>query len=418
MTVLRVLLDAAPVGDRAQSWALFDSAGACVRKGRDRMPAWPGADRLEVVIAASQVRIAAIVLPPMLQSRIASAAAFALEDQLAGPNASHELAVSSQSQDGGVRVAIASRSLIDGIARGCPDATRMVAECDLALPASDWRWCSRDIGAPGFVRRPDGSAFPTDPPSADGELPAELALALQQARRADAAGVRVRAEAVGLRVRVDALIEAASASSLLARWQRATGVEFVPGVPWEWEAAGSKAFAAAIDMKPDLAAPSRASSRMKPGRLFAPALLLAAAALLLHVVASSIEWASLRLEAWREAREWMALATASGVPQDAAATPAAARIAFFKRYARVRHDHGLSAPEDALPLLARAAPALAMLPPGTVKRAVYADGHWTLDLALANPAAIGDLELRMRGAGVPTLVAPSSNGVRMRIGGS
>jgi hypothetical protein len=45
------------------------------------------------------------------------------------------------------------------------------------------------------------------------------------------------------------------------------------------------------------------------------------------------------------------------------------------------------------------------------------DGHWTLDLALANPAAIGDLELRMRSAGVPRCGA-IANGVRMRIGGS
>jgi hypothetical protein len=355
------------------------------------------------------VRIATIVLPPMPQSRIASAAAFALEDQLAGPNATHELAVSPHSQDGRVRVAIAARSLIDGIAQSCPGVTRIVAECDLASPASDWRWCARDFGTAGFVRRPDGSAFPTDPPSAEGELPAELALALQQARRADAAFPRVR---------VDAPIAPASAASLFARWQSATGVEFVQGVPWEWEAAGSSAFSDAIDLKRDRGASSKASTRMKPRRLFAPALALGAAALMLHVVASSIEWASLRLEAWREAREWMALATASGVPQDAAGTPGAARLAFSKRYAQIRHEHGLSAPEDALPLLARAAPALATLPSATVKRAAYADGHWTLDLALADPAAIGELESRMRSAGVPALVAPSSNGVRMRIGGS
>ena len=36
MTVLRVLLAAAPAADRAETWALFDAAGACVRKGRDR----------------------------------------------------------------------------------------------------------------------------------------------------------------------------------------------------------------------------------------------------------------------------------------------------------------------------------------------------------------------------------------------
>ena len=78
----------------------------------------------------------------------------------------------------------------------------------------------------------------------------------------------------------------------------------------------------------------------------------------------------------------------------------------------------MTAPDDALPLLARAAPALASLPAGSVKSAAYADGHWTLDLALANPAAIGELEARMRGAGVPALVAPSPTGARMRIGGS
>jgi len=409
MTVLRVLVDAAPAADRAQSWALFDTAGGCVRKGRDRMAAWPPADRTELVVAASQVRIATIVLPPMPQSRVASAAAFALEDQLAGPKATHHLAVSPRSQDGRVRVAIAARSLIDAIAKACPNAARIVAECDLATPAADWRWCSRDIEAGGFVRRPDGSAFPTDAPSADGNLPAELTLALQQARRSQATGARVR---------IDAPVAAASASSLLPGWQRATGVEFVRGMPWEWEAAEAKAFVDAIDLKPDRPESAKASTGTKRARLFAPALLLVAAALTLHVVASSIEWASLRLEARRDAREWMALAAAAGVPQDAMPTPDAARVAFSKRYARIRHEHGLSAPEDALPLLARAAPALAALPPATVKRAAYADGHWTLDLALANSAAVEDLELRMRSAGVPALVAASPSGVRMRIGGS
>ena len=53
-----------------------------------------------------------------------------------------------------------------------------------------------------------------------------------------------------------------------------------------------------------------------------------------------------------------------------------------------------------------------------MKRASYADGHWTLDLALADAAAIGELEPAMRGAGVTALVASSPAGVRMRIGGS
>ena len=409
MTVLRVLFDAPPAVERAEAWALFDAAGTCVRRGRDSVRAWPGADRMEVVIAASQARIATVVLPPMPPSRVASAAAFALEDQLAGPNAAHDVAVSRQSRDGRVRVAIVARSFVDGISARYPNASRIVVEPDLAVARKDWRWCAREARAGGFVRRADGSAFPTDPPSADNALPPELALALQQARRGDAPPARVC---------IDAPIEPSSSPSLLARWQRDTGVEFVRGTPWEWEMAGAAAFADAIDLKPDRMESRKSVPSVTATRLFRPALVLAAAALVLHVVASTVDWASLRLQSWRDDREWTSLAASTGVPLDSASTPSAARLALSRRYAQVRHDHGLTAPDDALPLLARVAPALANLPPGAVKRAAYADGHWTLDLALANPAAIGDLEARMRSAGVSALTAPSANGVRLRIGGS
>ena len=149
-----------------------------------------------------------------------------------------------------------------------------------------------------------------------------------------------------------------------------------------------------------------------------PAILIAGLALGLHVVASAVEWATLKAQAWRDAKEWTALAAAAGVPPDLATTPVAARLALLRRYADVRHAQGLSAPDDALPLLARAAPALAALPVGAVKSATYADGHWTLDLALADVAAVGAIDQRLRGVGVPALVAASPNGVRMRLGGS
>ncbi len=101
----------------------------------------------------------------------------------------------------------------------------------------------------------------------------------------------------------------------------------------------------------------------------------------------------------------------------AATTPQAARAALARRYALLRHAQGLAAPDDALPLLARATAALAALPPGTVKSALYADGHWTLELARADPAVVRDLDARMRAARVPMLVATSASGARVRIGG-
>jgi hypothetical protein len=185
MTVLRVLLTAAPAADRAEAWALFDAAGRCVRKGHDRPAARPKAERVEFVLAAAQVRVARITLPPLPSSRVADAARFALEDQLAGPDGTHHIAVSAQARDGGIRVAVASRSLLASVAGSNHGAARVLAEPDLALPAANWIWCARDSGAAGFVCRPDGSTFPVEAPPPDGGLPSELTLALARPGAAD-----------------------------------------------------------------------------------------------------------------------------------------------------------------------------------------------------------------------------------------
>ena len=403
MTALRVLLTAAPAADRAEAWALFDAAGTCVRTGRDPPAAWPKADKVEFVLAAAQVRVARIVLPPLPASRVADAARFALEDQLAGPDGTHHIAVSAQAKDGGIRVAVATRSLLASIAGSDHGVARILAEPELALPAANWTWCARDADAAGFVCRPDGSAFPVDAPPPDGGLPTELTLALAQARRGGTTPSCIR-------------VDAPIAASSLSRWQRETGVDFQSGSPWRWEAAPAAAFADAIDLLP---APARATAagHAAPARLFAPALALVAAALVIHVVATVGEWASLRYEAWRAEREWIALAAEAGVAPDAATTPAGARAALARRYAALRHAHGLPAPDDALPLLARATPALAALPAGAVKSAAFADGHWTLDLIRSDAATIADLDARLRAAGVPALVASSATGTRVRFGG-
>jgi len=401
MKTLRVLLAASPSADRADAWALFDADGACLRTGVDRPGNWPAADSLEIVVAAAQLRIACVTLPPVPPSRVASAAGFALEDQLAGPAAALELAASRQAPDGRVRVVIVARPLLAGIAGSRRDIARIVAEPDLALPLAGWRWCGGGNG--GFVRFPDGSAFAVDAPSGDGALPPGLALALTQAARETRAPAQVR-------------VDADCTDSDLARWQRETGVDFVRGAPWRWHAAPSAAFADAIDLLPRVPTGESTVSERQRWRLFAPAAWLAGAAIALHVAATVGEWASLRVDAWREAREWTTLAEAAGVNADAAATPAAARAAIARRYAELRHAQGLPAPDDALPLLARAAPVLATLPPGSVKSAAYGDGHWTLDVARADAAVVADLDLRMRTAGLPLLIAPAGGGARLRFG--
>jgi len=405
MTTLRVHLAAALAVDEAVAWGLFDAAGVCTRTGRSVAAGWPAADRVEAVLAAAHVRIATVMLPPLAPARVAAAAGFAVDDQLAGPKEAQHLAVSRQAADGRVRVVIAARALIEALRRSSAiRVARLIAEPDLALPYKGWRWCAATANnGDAFVKRSDGSAFPLSAPDAGGALPAELALALVQAKRDGAQPTEIRVE-----------FDATDAD--IGRWQREAGVPCVHGVAWRWTAAPATAFADAVDLLQGdfaLAPPPAKGAR---ARLFLPAVALAIAALALHIFATIGEWGSLRVEAWRNARAWSALAAGAGLSADAAATPSAAQAALARRYAELRHQHGLAAPDDALPLLARAVPALRALPAGAVKTATYSDGHWTLDLARTDADAIGALDTQLRQAGVPALVATTAAGVRLRLG--
>lgn len=341
----------------------------------------------------------------MAASRVAGAATFAIEDQLAGSANAQQLTVSAQQPDGTVRVAIVDRALVAAIADGngvLPRPVRILAEPELALPATGWRWCA--AGAQdGFVRCPDGSAFPVDAPNADGELPSEIAVALAQATRNG-------------KLPAEVLVDAPCAEALVARWQRESGVAFRRGARWQWQAVPAEAFAAAVDLSPTTRASAQGVPRPSRVRLFATALWIVLIASLLHAAAAAGEWAWLKLETWRDARAWPALAQGVGIAPEVAATPSSARAALERRYAELRHANGLDAPNDALPLLARAGPALAALPPGHVRSARYADGHWTLDLANVDAAVLAEVDLRLRQAGVPALTAVVAGTTRLRIG--
>ena len=410
MTTLRILVAAPVAADLPVPWALYDASGTCTAVGRGPASAWPGAERVEAVVAASQVRLASVPLPPLAPDRVGAAAAFALEDQLAGPVDDQWLVAAPQRPDGRVVTVIVARALLAGLGTrnlSGPLArlARVVAEPELADPGTEACWCIADDGAAGdgFARLADGSAFPVAALRADGALPPELALALARARPDGSAAKEVR-------------VDATVSDEQLARWTRETGVAFVRGKAWSWHAAPAARFDAAVDLLRGefaLAAPRPPGSR---ARLFTPALWLAAAALTLHVAATAGEWAWWRVDAWRTAQAWRGVATAAGVPEADAQSPAAAQAALARRYAQQRHAQGLPAPEDALPLLARVAPALAGLPQGSLKSAVYADGHWTLDLKPVDPTVIRDLDARLKRAGTPAIVAAGATGTRLRFG--
>ena len=405
MITLRVLFADVPSPDGAVAWARFDAMGRCEASGRSLPSALPRASRFEAVVAASHVRITSTVLPPMAASRVSSAATFAIEDQLAGAVDAQRLTASPQQPDGSVRVTIVDRSLLDAIASGngvFPRPARIVAEPELASAAPVWRWCAAD-NQDGFVRCADGSAFPVDAPGGNGEIPTELALALGHARQDGQAPPEV-------------LVDAPYADALLARWQNETGVAFRRGTPWRWQDAPAEAFSAAVDLSPTAQATAHGAPRLDRARLFAKALWIAMLAVLLHAAATAGEWAWQKVEIWQEARAWSTLAQGVGIAPEVAAMPSSASAALGRRYAELRHANGLDAPNDALPLLARAGPALTAIPTGVVRSMRYADGHWTLDLAGSDAAVLAELNARLRQTGVSALTAASAGTARVRIG--
>src|SRR5262245_51670415 len=115
MAILRVLLNAPPAVGRAEAYALFDDAGRVVERGHAAPERWPAATRREAVLAASLVRVIAVALPPMPASRVAAAAAYALEDRLAATADTPAIGVSTPRADGAVVAAVASRKTLDAV---------------------------------------------------------------------------------------------------------------------------------------------------------------------------------------------------------------------------------------------------------------------------------------------------------------
>jgi type II secretion system protein L len=407
MSTLRVLLADVPALDRAVPWALFDADGTLRQFGCDGPDAWPRAESCEAVISSSRARIATVTLPPLPAARVPAAAAFAIEDQLAGPVEAAHLVAGAQDADGRVRIVVVDKALLQSIAafpvppEGTSRFARVVAEVDLLSKRSQWDWCIDERNpAQAFVRAPDGSAFQIAGLPDDDELPRELALLLARVPAADS----------------EVCVHADVSSAQLARWSAGTGAAFAAAPPWCWHDASAHAFNAATDLLPQEAARRATASSPRRWLALRPAALIVALALALHVVATLAEWGWLRFDAGRDARAWSSLARSAGIAADAVPGADAARAALLRQYAELRHANGVAAPDDALPLLARAAPVLARLPLGTLKSATFADGAWTLELGPLDAAMLRQLDAGMKAAELPAVRATTSAGTRARFG--
>jgi len=206
---------------------------------------------------------------------------------------------------------------------------------------------------------------------------------------------------------------AGTTPALLAQASKTTGIEFVAGTPWRWSAASPSAYKAAIDLQSNAHTGVVAAPRVDVLRLLRPALWIAACALGIHILASVGQWLMLEWQTTQAQRELAALAQSSA-PEEAANTAPAAAIA--RRDAILRHRAGLVADDDALPLLARAAPALATLPAGAIRSLRFADAHVVLELQKLDASQPARVQRELQQAGLVAIAAPTATGARVRIG--
>jgi type II secretion system protein L len=403
MTTLRVHFDSAPDPGRDADWALFDDARRLVRRGRTPIAGWPSADAREAVIDAAHGRLATVKLPPLPPPRVASAAAFALEEQLAGAPEDSHLAAGRQTSDGSVRVAIVAaawmRAFQSGSARCAVRWQRVLLESDLAhAPAGGWCWCAESLTRPGFVRTAEGSSIAVGPARADG-LPEEIILALA------ASGRRPRL------VRVDV---ANVDRPLLERAKAQTGVEFSAGTAWHWSGAREEAFASAIDLQVgDFDSVSAAPSDVFLP--FRPALWIAGIALAIYAVAGLGEWLALRWQLHSLDAELSALAQIAA-PDAASSSNVAPATRIARRDGELRHRAGVAAATDLMPLLARAAPAMSGLPAGAIRSLHYADAHVVFELQKVDPPQLVVVQRELQRQGLVAIAVPIATGARLRIG--
>ena len=395
--MLRVFLAAPPRAERAEQWVRYAADGRPVARGRDVPARWPVERNIEVVLAAGHVRLIALALPPMPRDRLRAAARFALEDQLATTADESSISI-GEVQNGRVLVAVTSDALVRAIAAHDRRVRRIIPESALAPHGDGWTWCVSEAGD-GFVRRADGSAFAVG--VCGDALPPELVAALAQTARAGAPPA-----AVHVAFRCDA--------SQLARWSQSAGVAFIAAPAWEWEAriAGDVCRRARLSRHLATQRP-RVDARDSCACVSTRAAARSTRARRARRRTGSFQWTWLDVENWRLSRALVAEAAAAKLPD--AATPGDAAAAIARQHAQLRHRAAQSAPADALPLLARAAPTLGALPPGVLRSAHYADNAWTIELGKLDAAALSRTTRRLAEAGVDALAAPTTAGMRMRL---
>jgi general secretion pathway protein L len=380
-------------------WRLTD--GATTRIGEAALNDLPRGADVELIVPASRVLLTRIKLPPGNPQRLGEVASYAVEDKLLGDPDTIHAAVGSRGADGTTTAAIVDRAWLTSVQNQFSTAGRQPirAVSEIAtVPVSPDSWNVIWHGNQGWLRTIEDQGLVVD--SADQGAPLALLLALQEARAINAVPERI-------------IVHAAEDHALpvLARWEQELGVPIEAGPPWTWQRIDAP-LKHGINLLQGPFAPSRSGAELL--QHYRVPVFLAAGILGLYLIVGIVDWAWLK---WQEhsLKTQMIEAFKTAFPD--AKTIVDAPLQMQRNVADLKRAHGEAQPEDFLPLLANALPAISTTG-GTTQALQYERGKLRLDLRLSQAQPPEVLNQQLSGAGIQAKVEsvnPTAGGVLARI---
>ena len=390
MSVLRVFCPLPEAPQRCQ-WTLTDAgdASGADQGSLDQLP--QGADRVELVVPATQVLLTRARLPPSRGRRAGSLLAYAVEDSTAtAPEFNHVTWLGLA--DGEDVLAVVDRPALQRWrdALGAVGIHVGAVYCEtlmLPLPAGGWgiAWDGRE----GFVRTGELEGAATD--CGDRESPPfSLRLMLEAARARDAAPACIAL-----------FVATPEAAPHLPAWEAALGVRLLPVQHWDWRQTPS---ADCISLVPE---PRR--WQLPPGSLarLRPVAWIIGIALMFHGAALVVDWVRLSSEQQR-LHQQMDARFRSTFPDAVAVADAAVQMR--RKLAEARHAANQPDAGDFPVMVAKVGTALAGLPVGAVRMLAYAPGRMTVQILVQNDALVRQASARLAQAGLRVEASPSAPG--------
>lgn len=372
------------------AWALISDGREPVT-GTGRLTDLPQrAERVQLILPASQVLITRARIPHSARRRAGSVLAFAVEEQTVGePDANQVSWLGSVDDEDALAVVDKS-----GLARW-PLALNTVGiridevHCEtLLLPIQTGEWSMAWNGSEGFVRTSMFEGAATD--SGDYTTPPLfLRLMLEEAKARNAAPT-----AIALYTTMP------DAAPDIAAWQHELGTKLHTAGTWDWRTAPPHAGISLVQQQERWRGFTGMAARLRP------AAWIIGAALTLHAVALISDWSILASDQ-HTLRKQMEMQFRASFPDAVAVVDPVLQMR--RKLAEARHSAGVADSGDFLPMIVQVAAATKALPAGTVSAVSYESGQMTLKLASNENTMVQTIMAYLRQSGLSVDAAPTND---------